>query len=41
MTKSNQKYRNIDEYHALQAADIREKLEKLRQANFSNLFYFI
>ena len=32
MNKSNQKYRNIDEYHALQPAYIRETLEKLRQA---------
>ena len=29
---SNEKFRNIDEYHALQPANIRETLEQLRQA---------
>lgn len=32
MNKSNQKYRDIEEYHAAQPAGIRETLEKLRQA---------
>lgn len=32
MNKSNQKYRDIDKYHALQPAGIRDTLEKLRQA---------
>jgi uncharacterized protein YdhG (YjbR/CyaY superfamily) len=31
MNKSNLKFRDIDEYHASQAADIRKTLEQLRQ----------
>lgn len=32
MNKSNQKFKDIEEYHAAQPASIRETLEKLRQA---------